>query len=138
MPPSLGHVLGLTALIQCLVYDLSEEIDRGTYLSSFHPFLARQNKWRACRYGMEAMLVDPATFEVVPVRQVVHSLIDRLEDRAEELGCTAYLQSVRDLAEQPTGSVQQLQAFRETNNLAAVVQRMLALSEVEARSPRAR
>ena len=31
MPPSLHHVLGLTALIQCLVHDLSEEIDRGTY-----------------------------------------------------------------------------------------------------------
>ena len=138
MPPTLSHVLGLTALIQCLVYDLSEEIDRGTYQSSFHPFLARQNKWRACRYGMEAVLVDPNTLAAVPVRQVVHGLIDRLEARAEELGCSAYLQSVRDLAEQPTGSVQQLQVFRETNNLAAVVQRMLALSELGARSPLAR
>jgi carboxylate-amine ligase len=135
MPPTLGHVLGLTALVQCLVYDLSEEIDRGTYLSGFHPFLARQNKWRACRYGMEARLVDPRTYEAIPVRQVVHSLIDRLEGRAEELGCTAYLRSVRDLAEQPTGSVRQLQTFRETSNLAAVVQSMLALSEVAARQP---
>ena len=135
MPPTLGHVLGLTALIQCLVYDLSEEIDRGTYQSGFHPFLVRQNKWRACRYGMEATLVDPTTFAVVPVRQVVHSLIDRLEGRAEQLGCTDYLGSVRELAEQPTGSVRQLQAFRETNNLAAVVQSMLALTEGAAPRP---
>jgi carboxylate-amine ligase len=135
MPPTLGHVLGLTALIQCLVYDLSQEIDRGTYQSGFHPFLVRQNKWRACRYGMEARLVDPNTFAAIPVRQVVHSLVDRLEDRAEELGCAAYLQSVRELAEQPTGSVRQLRAFRETNNLAAVVQSMLALSEIAARPP---
>jgi carboxylate-amine ligase len=135
MPPTLDHVLGLTALIQCLVYDLSEEIDRGTYLYGFHPFLARQNKWRACRYGMEAKLVDPRTYEAIPVRQVLHSLIDRLEGRAEELDCTAYLQSVRELAEQPTGAVRQLQAFRETNNLAAVVQSLLALSEVAAPPP---
>ena len=64
MPPSLHHVLGLTALIQCLVHDLSEEIDRGTYQYNCHPFLIRQNKWRACRYGMEASLVDPADFSI--------------------------------------------------------------------------
>ena len=73
MPPTLEHVLGLTALIQCLVYDLSEEIDRGTYQFDCHPFLIRQNKWRACRYGMDAKLVDPATYQAIPARQVVHS-----------------------------------------------------------------
>jgi gamma-glutamyl:cysteine ligase YbdK (ATP-grasp superfamily) len=48
------YVLGITALVQCLVHDLSEEIDRGTYQFDCHPFLIRQNKWRACRYGMDA------------------------------------------------------------------------------------
>ena len=37
MPPSLHHVLGLTALVQCLVHDLSEEIDRGTYQLRLSP-----------------------------------------------------------------------------------------------------
>ncbi len=88
MPPSLDHVLGLTALVQCLVHDLSEEVDRGTYQHNCHPFLIRQNKWRACRYGMDASLVDPQSFESIPVRTVVHRLLDRLQDRARELGCT--------------------------------------------------
>ena len=87
MPPTLRHVLGLTALVQCLVYDLSEEIDRGTYQYDCHPFMVRQNKWRACRYGMEANLVDPTTFQSVPARQSLHSLVNRLADRGEELGC---------------------------------------------------
>ena len=79
MPPSLEHVLGITALIQCLVHDLSEEIDRGTYQFDCHPFLIRQNKWRACRYGMDARLVDAATHRAVPARDVVHALVERLE-----------------------------------------------------------
>ena len=95
MPPNLEDVLGLTALIQCLVYDLSEEIDRGTYQFDCHPFLIRQNKWRACRYGMDAKLVDAATHQAVDARLVVHSLVDRLLARAEELGCTRYLEIVR-------------------------------------------
>src|SRR6478609_5873444 len=78
MPPTLRHVLGLTALVQCLVHDLSEEIDRGTYQYNCHPFMIRQNKWRACRYGMDARLVDPLTFKAVPARKLVRDLLDRL------------------------------------------------------------
>jgi glutamate---cysteine ligase / carboxylate-amine ligase len=130
MPPSLHHVLGLTALIQCLVHDLSEEIDRGTYQNNCHPFLIRQNKWRACRYGMEASLVDPETFQSIPVRKVVHRLLDRLQDRALELGCSSQLAIVRELADRPTGSVLQLEAYRQTGDLAEVIRRMLRLSHL--------
>jgi glutamate---cysteine ligase / carboxylate-amine ligase len=130
MPPTLTQVLGLTALIQCLVHDLSQEIDRGTYQYDCHPFLVRQNKWRACRYGMEANLVDHQTFQAVPVRQVVHCLLDRLQDRAEELGCSQYLEIVREMANEPTGSVRQLQFHEETGNTAEVVRCMLSLSEL--------
>jgi carboxylate-amine ligase len=137
MPPTLDHVVRLTALIQCLVFDLSEEIDRGTYQYGCHPFLVRQNKWRACRYGMEAKLVDPNTYQAIPARQIVHTLIDRLEDRAEDLGCAPYLRSLRESLEEPTGSVRQLQIFHETNDPAEVVRRMLALSEPATPPPRA-
>ncbi len=129
MPPSLRHVLGLTALIQCLVYDLSEEIERGTYQYDCHPFMVRQNKWRACRYGMEAHLVDPITFRSLPARTLVHAMVDRLADRAAELGCTADLLDVHHLAEEPTGAQRQLLDFEVTFDLPEVVRRGLALTE---------
>jgi glutamate---cysteine ligase / carboxylate-amine ligase len=125
MPPSLEHVLGITALVQCLVHDLSQEIDQGTYQFDCHPFLIRQNKWRACRYGMNARLVDSATHRPVPARDVVHRLVERLHDRARELDCVAYLEKVHEMADGPTGSVMQLEVFRETGNLAEVVRRMV-------------
>jgi carboxylate-amine ligase len=130
MPPSLRHVLGLTALVQCLVHDLSEEIDRGTYQFNCHPFLVRQNKWRACRYGMAARLVDPQTFQSIPARKVVHRLLDHLKDRAVELGCLPHLEIVREMADQPTGSVRQLEIYRETRDLAEVIRRMLTQSDL--------
>jgi carboxylate-amine ligase len=131
MPPCLDDVLGLTALIQCLVHDLSQEIDRGTYQFDCHPFLIRQNKWRACRFGMDARLVDPSNHRAAPARVVVHDLVERLQFRAEELGCARYLNRVHLMAEEPTGSVRQLAAFNETNSLPEVVRRMLAVSELE-------
>jgi carboxylate-amine ligase len=135
MPPTLRQVLGLTALIQCLVHDLSEEIDRGTYQYNCHPFLIRQNKWRACRYGMDARLVDPQTLKSIPARAVVHELLDRLEPRAHELGCMPQLRIARSMAEEPTGSNLQLEIYRKSGDLAEVVKQMLALSELRTSLP---
>jgi carboxylate-amine ligase len=128
MPPTLREVLGLTALIQCLVHDLSEEIDRGTYQYNCHPFLIRQNKWRACRYGMEARLVDPQTLHSIPARQVVLALVDRLRGRAKELDCVDYLESVVEMVSQPTGAVRQLGVHQKTGRLEEVIRQMLELS----------
>jgi len=133
VPPSLKHVLGLTALVQCLVYELSQEIERGTYQYSCHPFMIRQNKWRAARYGLDAKLVDPSTYKAVPARKVVRTLLSSLQDRASELGCASYLDIIRDMLDEPTGSVLQMRAFEETNDLAEVVRRMLVFSEQSTR-----
>ncbi len=129
MPPCLDQVLAITALIQCLVHDLSQEIDEGTYQFDCHPFLIRQNKWRAARYGMDARLVDSGSHKPVPARDVVHRLVERLHDRAQELDCANYLEKLHEMADQPTGSVMQLQVFRETDDLAEVVRRMIALGQ---------
>jgi carboxylate-amine ligase len=130
MPPALHEVLGLTALVQCLVHDLSEEIDRGTYQYNCHPFLIRQNKWRAGRYGMEARLVDPQTLQSIPARRVVVSLVDRLRDRARELDCLDYLEAVGEMAQRPTGAVRQLGMYQETGELTEVIRRMLQQSTI--------
>jgi carboxylate-amine ligase len=127
MPPDLPTVVGLAALIQCIVRDLSRQIDEGTYLPDGHPFMNRQNKWRACRYGMAAELVDPFTAEARPARRIVADLVDTLIRRGvpEELGCLREIEMVLDMAEQPTGSERQVAIFEQTGDLQEVVRQML-------------
>jgi len=43
-----------------------------------HPSLIRENRWRACRYGLQATIIDPASETLVPV-------LDWIEDRLEAL-----------------------------------------------------
>ena len=129
MPPNLRNVLGLTALIQCLVHDLSEEIDRGTYQYDCHPFLIRQNKWRACRYGMEARLVDPETLRSVPARKVVHEPGRPAQGPGRR--SWAAPTTSRSSARWPTSRPARFascEIFRETGDLAEVVRRMLKQS----------
>jgi carboxylate-amine ligase len=125
LPPDLPSVLGLTALIQCLVFQLSEEIDRGTYQFDCHPMMVRQNKWRACRFGMEAQLVDPSSRKTYPVRQIVRGLVEELRPTAEALDCRPYLELVLTMIEQPSGSERQRAVFTRTGDLSEVVRQML-------------
>jgi len=43
-----------------------------------HPSLIRENRWRACRYGMSAIIIDPHSEELIP-------LLDWLQQRLDHL-----------------------------------------------------
>lgn len=116
LPPSLTDVLGITALVQCLVHALSEEIDAGTYQHDCHPMMVRLNKWRACRHGMAAHLVDPHSLEAIPARRVVRNLVARLRDVADDLGCREYLEYVLDMTKSPTGAAKQITTYKRYKN----------------------
>ncbi len=125
MPSDLKTVLGITALIQCLVHALSEEIDEGTYQFDCHPLMVRQNKWRACRHGLEASLVD-ANHQTYPAREVIKNLIGILRENAQTLRCEEYLQFAYDCAEELGGSQKQLATYQRTEDFREVAKDLLA------------
>ncbi len=124
MPGNLHDVLGIAALTQCLIKALSDEIDVGTYQHDCHPMMVRQNKWRACRFGLSASLVDTYTFEVQSVPQIVEALVQQLAPHAEQLGCRSHLEHVLQMAEGPSWAEVQLKTLDETNDRVEVVKRM--------------
>jgi carboxylate-amine ligase len=132
MPADLPDVLGLTAIIQCLVRSLSEEIDRGRVGPEPHPLLLRQNRWRACRFGLDAKLVDPSTMEAQPARGAAEALIRRLEGLSGQLGCHRPLGHALGMTVRPTGAERQLILHREVGDLAEVVRRLAGRSRLSA------
>ncbi len=124
MPANLEQVLALTAVVQCMVQAMSEEIDQGTYQSDYHPMTVQQNKWRATRFGPEAELVNSDDYQQHSVQQTIDHLIDVLGPMAKRLGCAEELQSASRLPGS-TGSRQQLAIFEETDSRRDVVRRML-------------
>ena len=127
MPANLEQVLALTAMMQCMVQAMSEEIDGGTYQSEDHPMMVEQNKWRATRFGPDAELVNSDDYQQYTVQQSVDRLIDMLRPTAESLGCVSELENASGLPAS-TGSRQQLAAFDETGSRREVVRRMLEVS----------
>jgi len=108
MPGNLHDVLSLGALIQCLVSALSDLIDSGTYQLDSHPMLVRQNKWRGCRFGHEAIMVDSYTLKTRTVTEAADDLVDRLLPKADELDCTSYLTAIREMVRGPSWADRQI------------------------------
>ena len=55
-------------------------------------YVARYNKFQACRYGFDGRISDPVSLRQVPLRQIARELLAALVEDARELGCSAWLE----------------------------------------------
>jgi carboxylate-amine ligase len=134
MPGNLEDTMTITALVQCLIKALSDDIDHGAYQHDCHPMMVRQNKWRACRFGTAAQLVNSFTYEAEPVGRIVERLLERLRDVSKELDCEPYIDRVMELATRPGSADRQLKIFADTNDRTEVVRQLTDVSRVSAPS----
>ncbi|MEX0937397.1 MAG: YbdK family carboxylate-amine ligase [Pirellulales bacterium] len=130
MPGNLTDTMAITALVQCLVKALSDEIDEGAYQHDCHPMMVRQNKWRATRFGPRAELVEANTLKVLPVPAVLEQLVHLLQPIAKDLGCAHYLEHCLQLAEGPSQAEQQIEILKQTGDAHEVVKQLAAKSRI--------
>ncbi|MDP2774422.1 MAG: glutamate--cysteine ligase [Nocardioides sp.] len=88
---------GLTALMHCLVVDLDTRLAAGETLPTLPPWHVQENKWRAARYGLDAIVIVDAASNERLVTDDLADLLVRLEPVAERLGCSAELASLGEL-----------------------------------------
>ena len=91
------EVGALTALVHCLVVDLDTRLAAGETLPTMPPWHVQENKWRAARYGLDAIVIlDDASRERL-VTDDLDDLLERLTPVARRLGCEDELRSVADI-----------------------------------------
>lgn len=130
MPGHLDDVCSLAALIQCLVKALSDEIDAGTYQFDCHPMMVRQNKWRACRYGVQANIVNTYDYSVQTVPEASDRLIELLLPVSQDLKCEAELQNIKQIASSPSWADRQRSIFELTGENTEIVRQLTEQSRV--------
>ncbi|MFD3445785.1 glutamate--cysteine ligase [Microbacteriaceae bacterium 4G12] len=119
---SVREVAALGALVQCLVEDLSRMLDRGEDIPQMQPWFVRENKWRAARYGMDAIIIQNAAGDECHVREDTTRLLERLEPVAADLGCLDELRDVASILDRGASyQRQQAVAAEHGGSLKAVV-----------------
>jgi carboxylate-amine ligase len=95
----------LGAVVHALVATLAERHDAGEQLGAAPTWKIGENRWSACRHGVEGPWIDVHTGRVRPMRDHLHDLLDALVPAAQRLRCAAELASARDLVERPRAAL---------------------------------
>ncbi|GAA4528267.1 glutamate--cysteine ligase [Amycolatopsis samaneae] len=120
--PTLEEVGAIAALTQCLVEDFSTRLDDGEVLPTLPPWHVQENKWRAARYGTDAIVILDARGRERLVTEDIHELLDRLEPVARRLGCAGELRDVETILRYgPSYRRQRAVARQHNGSLKAVV-----------------
>lgn len=98
--PTLAELAGLAALTQCFAEHISRTYELDQTYESLPPWLVRENKWRAARYGLDADVITPnRARREVPLREGLLQWLERLTPIARDLGCSDELRFAAVLAE---------------------------------------
>jgi carboxylate-amine ligase len=92
---SLADIEPIVALIQSYARLVLED---GLTAAPAGPELLEENEFLAARDGMDARLIDPMTRRLVPVRELVDSLVRACRPHAAALGCARELEGTPRLA----------------------------------------
>ena len=120
-------VAAVAALIHCLTAHLESQLDDGTLPPPLPPWHVQENKWRAARYGLDAIIIRDARSAEGPVVDDIHALLDRLDPVARRLGCTRELAGIADILRRGAGYQRMREALDADpdHDLRAAVRAML-------------
>ena len=116
------ELAAITALVQCLVVDLDRRVAAGEQVSVLPPWHVQENKWRAARYGLDAIIITGPDSSERLVTDDLADLLERLAPLAEELGCSEELADVASIPTRGASYQRQRTAAAESGgDLRAVV-----------------
>ena len=90
-----------------------------------HPSLIRENRWRACRHGVQAEIIDPVTEEPVALLLWLGRRIEWLARHgADPKDLSIVEERLKAWQQHGDGASRQRRMFHQTDDLNSVVQRM--------------
>jgi carboxylate-amine ligase len=119
------HTLALAALIQAMVKELSEHFEAGKRLSDYPYEMLDENKWLAARHGLDGELVDLPERRLVPAKELVRRLYDRLREHADDLGSAAELEGIEDILHHGNGAQRQRVVYEANHDYAEVIREIV-------------
>lgn len=123
---TIAELAGLVALIHCLVVDLDRRLDAGETLPDMAPWLVQENKWRAARYGLDAIIITDSDCNERLVTDDLYDMLERLTPVAVDLGCADELASVADIPGRGGSYQRQRRTFADTGDMVPVVDQVVS------------
>jgi carboxylate-amine ligase len=131
---NLRELAALVALTHCLIVDLDRRLDAGEQLPVMPPWHVQENKWRAARYGLDAIIILDADSNERLVTEDLEDLLTRLDPVARSLHCADELAAVADIPRLGASYQRQRRVAEEYDgDLRAVVDALVGELDLEER-----
>ena len=121
IPMRLDETLAIAALIQATAAMLYKLHASNKSYRIYGRALISENKFRACRYGLDGKLIDFGKEEEVPIRKLMLEYLHLIDDVVDELGSRDEINYIHQMLNMGSGADRQLKVFRETGDLKKVV-----------------
>ena len=128
IPTRVDDTIAIAALFQAIVAKLTKLMDKNLGFRLYRRMLIQENKWRAVRWGLDGMMIDFGKQKEVPTRDLVRELLDFVDDVLDDLGSRKEVEHIHTILERGTSAEEQLRVYSETNDLKAVVDRLMELT----------
>ncbi len=112
--PDIDDVLAVAALIQATVAWLVDLRHRNMSFRLYDRTLIAENKWRAVRYGLKGKLLDFGIEQEVPIGDLLHELLERVEPVLDRLNCREEVAHVHTIMQRGASSEQQRHVWRQS------------------------
>ncbi len=121
VPTRVEETVAIAALFQALVAKLYKLRKQNMSFIVYTRALINENKWRACRYGIDGKLIDFGKQAEVETKELIKELLEFVDDVVDELGSREAIKYVNHMLEQGTGADRQLAVYQQTGSLEKVV-----------------
>jgi len=128
IPTRLDDTIAIAALFQAMVAKVSKLLDQNLTFRLHHKMLIEENKWRAVRYGLDGKMIDFGKGTEVPVRELIRELLEFVDDVIDDLRSRKEIRHIRTILDRGTSADEQLRVWRETQDINAVVDRLIELT----------
>ena len=130
LPMRVDETIALAALIQATVAKLYKLYSQNQGFRLYRRSLLMENKWRAARYGINGKLIDFGKSMEVPERELIEEYLEFVDDVLDELDCREEVEYIREIMQMGTGADRQLDVYRKTGDMKAVVDYIIEETEV--------
>src|SRR5213593_501465 len=128
IPTRVDDTIAIAALFQGIVAKLYKLIDQNLGFRLYRRALIQENKWRAVRWGLDGKMIDFGKQKEVPTKDLIRELLDFVDDVLDDLGSRKEVEHIHTILERGTSADEQLRVYAETNDLKAVVDRLIELT----------
>lgn len=117
---TLSEALAIIAFVHGLAHWFNDHGNWAEHVSIPPYWIARENKWRSIRHGLEADLITSTTGSFKPIRQDIEDWLVTIAPYTKKLGYEQYISNLREILYKGTSSERQRRVFQATSSLEAV------------------